>query len=333
MKVFILTEGGKSIGFGHITRCFSLWQAFMERGIRPFFLVNMDDSMESSARAMNCEIFDWLNKKEEILFQNLESDSIVIIDSYLAGKFFYEKIAARAGVPVYIDDNVRLNYPSGIIVNGSICAENFQYARADNQEYLLGVKYIPLRKAFRESAVKKINEEIKTIMVTFGGTDLRGMTQNILKFLCENFPRVQKKIILAGAFKDKEKIQAVGGDKATQFIIAPSDTIMRETMLESDLAITAAGQTLYELARVGVPSISVIVADNQMNNVNGWIKEGFIENAGVWDAPDLLSNIARGIQKLSSQEERKKRSEKAMNLVDGKGAARISEILLEKAGQ
>ena len=35
MKVFILTEGGKDIGFGHITRCISLSEAFEEKGIYP----------------------------------------------------------------------------------------------------------------------------------------------------------------------------------------------------------------------------------------------------------------------------------------------------------
>ena len=31
-KVIILTEGGKKVGFGHITRCISLYQAFEEKG-------------------------------------------------------------------------------------------------------------------------------------------------------------------------------------------------------------------------------------------------------------------------------------------------------------
>ncbi len=31
MKVFIITEGGKNIGFGHINRCLSLYQAFEEK--------------------------------------------------------------------------------------------------------------------------------------------------------------------------------------------------------------------------------------------------------------------------------------------------------------
>ena len=40
MKVFIITEGSKNIGFGHITRCISLYQAFEERGIIPEFIIN-----------------------------------------------------------------------------------------------------------------------------------------------------------------------------------------------------------------------------------------------------------------------------------------------------
>ena len=44
MKVIILTEGGKDIGFGHITRCMSLYQAFEEKGIKSQFIVNADYS-------------------------------------------------------------------------------------------------------------------------------------------------------------------------------------------------------------------------------------------------------------------------------------------------
>jgi len=40
LKAFIITEGSKNIGFGHITRCISLYQAFEERGIIPEFIIN-----------------------------------------------------------------------------------------------------------------------------------------------------------------------------------------------------------------------------------------------------------------------------------------------------
>lgn len=46
MKVFIITEGGKNIGFGHITRCLSLYQAFKEKEIIPELILNSDDNIE-----------------------------------------------------------------------------------------------------------------------------------------------------------------------------------------------------------------------------------------------------------------------------------------------
>ena len=46
MRVFIITEGGRNIGFGHITRCISLYQAFERRKIIPELIVNGDNTIE-----------------------------------------------------------------------------------------------------------------------------------------------------------------------------------------------------------------------------------------------------------------------------------------------
>ena len=46
MNVVILTEGGKDIGFGHVTRCSSIYQAFEQFHIVPKFIINGDDSVK-----------------------------------------------------------------------------------------------------------------------------------------------------------------------------------------------------------------------------------------------------------------------------------------------
>lgn len=46
MKFFIITEGSKNKGFGHITRCLSLYQAFEEKEIIPEPILNSDDNIE-----------------------------------------------------------------------------------------------------------------------------------------------------------------------------------------------------------------------------------------------------------------------------------------------
>ena len=60
MKVVILTEGGADIGFGHITRCLSLYQAFEEKGIVSEMIINGDGSVLGLLRNSNYQIFDWV---------------------------------------------------------------------------------------------------------------------------------------------------------------------------------------------------------------------------------------------------------------------------------
>ena len=47
MKVTILTEGGRDTGYGHITRCTSVYQAFEERGIKSQLIVNGDETIKN----------------------------------------------------------------------------------------------------------------------------------------------------------------------------------------------------------------------------------------------------------------------------------------------
>ena len=167
MRVFILTEGSKNIGFGHVTRCFSLYQAFEEKGILPTFIINGDESVKNFINnTKNTLFFNWLNDQKKAL-TFIKGADIVIIDSYLADLSLYEKISELAKVSVYIDDNKRLDYPKGVILNGAIYAKELNYSQKEKQIYLLGTRYIPLRKEFWDVPEKKIKKELKTIMITF----------------------------------------------------------------------------------------------------------------------------------------------------------------------
>ncbi len=322
----IVTEGGSSIGSGHITRCLSLYQAFEERGITPKFIINGDETIKDLVKNTNYNIFNWLNNESEIL-KKVKNADIVIIDSYLAPIEFYEKVSKIVKLPVYLDDNKRLDYPKGIIVNGNIHAEDLNYPEKEGVKYLLGIKYTPLRKEFWEVPEKKIREKVESIMITFGGNDIRDMTPNILKFLTENYKNIKKNVIIGKSFKNLDEIKSVA-DKNTELIFYPDAGKMKEIMLKSDIAISSGGQTLYELARVGVPTIAVAVADNQLGNVKGWQKVGFIEYAGWWKDERILSSLTLYLAKLEDFSVRKEKSFYGRQLINGKGSRKILESLI-----
>jgi len=333
MKVVILTEGGRKIGFGHITRCLSLYQAFDEFGGKPEFVINGDKSVIEFAKQVNGEIVDWIEKSSYAISKIKDSD-IVIIDSYLASLNFYELVAKLVRVPVYIDDNKRLDYPEGVIVNSNIYAKDLDYKTGNNSVFLLGTKYAMLRKEFWEAPEKEIKKNIESIMITFGGDDLKNMTPRVLGWLAEEYPDLRKNVIIGSGFENVNvsKIKEIADDN-TKLIFNPDAKIMKDVMLESDIAISAGGQTLYELARIGVPTIAMIVAENQKRNVRKWESFGFIKSAKFDGSKDNINFVEYNLKYLFDYKIREESHCRSKRLIDGKGALRVARRLLDVANE
>lgn len=329
MKVLILTEGGANIGFGHIARCLALCQAFEERGVIPRFLINGDASINDTLKGKDYRIFDWIREKEQ-LQQMLQGAEVVVIDSYLANPDFYREISKKTKISVYIDDNMRIEYPDGILINGNIYAEELSFPKKNGMVYLLGCRYTPLRKEFWGVPRKIISESVKEIMVTFGGNDARGMTPIVLQLLIKNYPDLIKKVVLGKAFSNSIEIEKLR-DNQTVLIYGPDAITMKQLMLEADIAISSGGQTIYELACLGVPAIGMSVADNQLANVNAWVRLGFLEPIPVKNDFDVASFLLNSLQHLHDSSIRKSRSLIGKQLIDGKGALNAVDRVLEYA--
>lgn len=286
-----------------------------------------DKTVDYLLRKTKHRISNWLNDSKKI-FKIIDHADIIIIDSYLADRGFYEKISEITGLPLYIDDTMRIDYPRGIVINGGINALQMGYKTKNDIVYLLGPEYAPLRREFWDVPEKEIREDIESVLVTFGGDDMRNMTSNILSLLVENYSELSKNIVIGNGFQNIDEIGRIS-DKRTNLVYSPCAEEMKRIMLESDIAISGGGQTLYELARIGVPTIAVAVADNQMNNVKGWEEAGFIEYAGWWEDGDLFRNIERSVEGLKGSEIRSYKSQTGRDIIDGKGALLIVDCLLD----
>ncbi|WP_286242551.1 bifunctional UDP-2,4-diacetamido-2,4,6-trideoxy-beta-L-altropyranose hydrolase/GNAT family N-acetyltransferase [Methanobacterium ferruginis] len=174
---------------------------------------------------------------------------------------------------------------------------------------------------------KKITSSFQNVMVTFGGDDLRNLTPKILKILTTHFPFLNKNVIIGKGFKNTHLIEEFKDEK-TNLIFYPDAEYMLEIMLKSDIAISAAGQTLYELARVGLPTIAIGVAHNQIHNLENWEKAGFVEVAGFWGDENIYDHIVEKIELLKSRDLRIKMFSNGRKYVDGKGAYKIVKYCL-----
>jgi UDP-2,4-diacetamido-2,4,6-trideoxy-beta-L-altropyranose hydrolase len=323
LKSTILTEGGVQSGFGQVTRCASLYQALKERGIEPRLLIKGDDSVAPVIKDQNFQLINWEERREEV-YAMLAGTDIAVIDSYRADLSFYQKASDLAKVAVYFDDTLRLDYPKGIVVNGAVGAEQLNYPQRGGLRYLLGVRFFPLRREFWDVPKKEIRRKIESVLITFGGSDERNLTPAVLKDLGMFYPDMEKIVIVGNGFKNTEDIRRAA-DSKTRLLEQPSGQTLLKTMLEADAAISASGQTLYELAHIGVPTVAVSVVDNQMGNVRGFLRTGIIEYAGSWEDSGLMIRIRDGIEKIRGYSVRESMKANGQKTVGSQGSREIAK--------
>ena len=104
---------------------------------------------------------------------------------------------------------------------------------------------------------------------------------------------------------------------------------MSELMQKCDVAISAAGSTLYELCVTQTPAITYILEDNQVPGAKGFEDEGVLKCAGDLRelGVDTLVDkmLSEAINLADSYEERLSIAAKMKKIIDGKGAERIAQ--------
>lgn len=298
MKVFTFTEAGGDKGFGHVARCYALMQAFKERGAEVVMFV--DGSMDGAEDLCSGEFTQgsWLTNAEEFA-KDITPDDILVIDSYCASEDVYRLFSAKTDKRLFFDDFERINYPEGEIINPS----------ADGTDGFYGLEHVILRKAYWSLPKKEINEDIRKIFVSLGGSgEVERVTQ-----IC---------LALGEAFGDVEIAVLSKGIDGGYYGLDDSETA--ELMQSCDIAVTAGGQTMLELAACGVPAVIVKLADNQNTNIKRFIDE----EIGVYADDRLPEVIAQKTKSLKSPSVRRRISEKLQMIIDGQGARRVSEKMV-----
>ena len=287
--ILFRADANRRIGMGHIMRCLSLADAatalFPDREIR---FVLADDSVSDLIRnrgyesfilhsaydAMEAETENWPEIKPEM----------IIVDSYFVTPAYFRALRQKTEKLVYIDDLAAFPYPVDVLVNYNAYGPYMDYKRlyngCDEPEYILGPVYAPLRKMFRGMEKKKQPEEIRNILISTGGSDELHIAVTLLSEISKSYTGNAVFHFLLGALNtDKERIRNLSAGK-THIALHENVTDMRGLIERMDLAVSAAGSTLYEICACGVPLITYVQADNQIAGATAFDKLGLAVNLG-----------------------------------------------------
>lgn len=306
MKVAFFTEAGKKRGMGHLIRSHTIAQKFKDNLCEVDFF--LDSDINFSYKINDLKSFTWN------IFNVQKKYDVIFIDSYEATLNNYQEAANNSKVTVYLDDENRLNYPKGVIINFAPDAnEEFFQSKKEDTTYLLGLDYIPIRKKFMLTSKGKR----ENIFIMIGGTDTQSVSYEILDLLQDI--DIQKTIVTNNA-KSKKELEK---SKKTKVLFKPSDKELIDAMFTCSLAITTASMTLYELAYLQIPTITLSVNQNQNNGAKQSIKHNLAKSNIPLDDKNWKSKLHQeAIASIQSQNDFQ-----VNNQIDGLGTQRIYDCI------
>ena len=332
--IYIRTDMNNLMATGHVMRCLAIADAAKSLGEDVTFIladVQASELLEKYGHRRIIMNTQWDNMDSElpVMKQLIEKYKIgsILIDSYQVTEKYLKNLSAMVQT-FYIDDLNAFLYPVDNIICYANYWEKFKYSeRYQKNGLFLGTKYAPLRKEFYGCGEKKISPQVKNLLLLSGGTDRHHILGQILNRL--NIDQYSQINVVCGRFDEQYDLLKSQESFDTNVKVYRSVSDMERFMKEADLVISAGGITLYELCAVGTPAISYSIADNQLDNVKKFHEDGIIDYAGDARKDDIVENIEGYLQLYHlDQELRREKSKKMQKLVDGKGAWRIANVLV-----
>lgn len=268
--------------------------------------------------------------EQMIIITKKHAIDLIIWDSYdlteekLMAVHFHVKVAV-------IDDLAALPfYDCDIVINQNLYAKNLPYKANSSCHLLLGAEYFLLRKEFLEIAVPKgaITDKVSSLLITMGGADPFNATGKLLNIVEAITYELLITVIVGGQNLHKNSLENQARKSRHHVILLQNVSKMQAIMVEHDFSIHGGGLTAYELAYLGVPGATVMVADNQKLSCVEFEKKeifpflGEVSKLSIKETSCRLDSILKNaILKEASVQNGKK-------LVDGFGVNRIVEEII-----
>lgn len=338
-RLLIRADAAYEIGTGHVMRCLALAHAWQAAGGQCSFAMSWSISgLEKRLEADGCTVHR-SEPPADLAADALHTATLakeidahwIVVDGYRFDSPYIESLRRHGFRVLLIDDEGRLpHYTADVVLNQNLQAAPSLYAhRSAHTRLLLGTQYTMLRKEFYPyRGIRRETSAIgRKVLITMGGSDPLNVTPLAIEAvrLLEH-GQVEARIIVGGGNPRHTELVASVSDTPNFHIV--HDVVDMTPHLEwADAAITGAGSTCWELALIGVPMLTVVLADNQWP-IAAALSEA---EAGVnLGRAETLSSAAIAAQLhviLPDADLRARMRHNAQTVVDGFGGDRVVAAL------
>lgn len=259
-----------------------------------------------------------------------EGVELLLVDNYGLDADFESSCRSWAKTIMVIDDLADRPHDCDLLLDTTPgrAGESYMGLVPDRCRLLLGPVYAILRDEFamlRGDALarREVKTTIDRVLVSFGLTDPAGATANAVRGVLESGARASVDVVLNSRAPDYERVAGLARNSEKIRLLEYADD-MAELMAQADLALGAAGTTSWERCCLGLPTVLMVLADNQEMNAKGLALAGAALNLGRVEAVKV-SDVSRAVTNIAGHGAAlRSMSEAAAGMCDGRGATRVA---------
>lgn len=336
-KLLIRTDASPTSGLGHLMRCRALACEWIARGGEATFVTTgtppgLLDWIRREGCAIRIGPSDRSHREEPNWLVPLlqeEKPAVLVLDGYDFDLEYQQVVKPWINCLVCLDDVPGRRVACDVLLNQNlgVTAEEYEPLIPHGTTLLLGPRYALLRPEVKEHAGSyRQSAKPRRVLVTLGGADPADHTARVLKELAGT-PDLELDVVLGALYPHADPKDRLAGIAPERVRVHRGPDGLLELARQADLAVTAGGSTVWELACLGIPMVVIGTAANQKAVLRGLKAEQAALVVG-WIESMESGTIGRAVQSLLAAPSRlEELSKAAIRLVDGKGVERVVEVI------
>lgn len=309
MKIAIRADASIAIGTGHIMRCLTLAEALRSQQDDITFICRevagnccnlIADKGFNVMRLPAADEFDAAHDAEQTAGVIGAGLDWLIVDHYGIGATWERQLRPHGGQIMVIDDLADRHHDCDLLLDQNLFDN--QQQRYDTLvppgcRLFLGPRYALLREEFitAQQTLRQRDGTVRRILLFFGGSDPTNETEKtLLSINRPGFREISVDVVVGSANPNGDRIQNLC-NAMENVSFHRQITNMAELMAQADLAIGAGGTATWERCLLGLPTLVVVVADNQAHPAQTADKAGVVRLVGV-SAEVTATSLAMAIE-------------------------------------
>jgi UDP-2,4-diacetamido-2,4,6-trideoxy-beta-L-altropyranose hydrolase len=320
-RVTIRADGSHALGMGHVYRSLNLADALSTWA--EVHCLTMGDEIATAKMSEKYPTITVADHQEELLALEETHNTAIVVDRLNTEAIYMRRLKSHCHLLVSFDDCGEGVYESDLAFN---VLYHCPPKPGKNTIFYTDPSYAIINPWF--SGVKRRETHgMPRVLVTLGGADTLGLTPNVIRILDSMPEKFEVTAVIGPAFQHYRELEEATRGCRKRVNVKYNATEMWQVMADSDMAVSAGGNTLFELAATGTPAVVLCEELFEVETADRLEACGTCVNLGYAQKYDglKLAEIVREL--LVDCERRERMSVAGQELVDGRGAERVSGII------